>query len=62
VIQKLPTPPDADEPIQQQQLPFEYEYVLRRSERIAAARSNDKELIVFISEVDEARAVVGRQL
>jgi len=49
---------------QQQQLPLEYEHVLRRSERIAAAISTDKELIVLYSEADEdeARAALRRQL
>ena len=51
-----------DQPIQQQQLPLEHEYVLRRSERIAAARRTDKELIVLFSETDEVRAILRRQL
>jgi len=45
-----------------EQLHLEYEYVLRRSERIAAAISTDKELIVLYSEADEARADLRCQL
>ena len=47
---------------QQQQLFLEYEYVLRRSELIAAAINTDKELIVLYSEADEARAALRGQL
>jgi len=47
---------------QQQQLFLEYEYVLRRSERIAAAINTDKELILLYSEADEARAALRGRL
>jgi len=41
---------------------LEYEYVLRRSEHIAAAINTDKELIVLYSEADEASAALRGQL
>jgi len=56
-VQVLPVPADpeptagvieqGEEVIPQQQLPLEHEYILRRSERIAAAQISDKELIVL---------------
>ena len=72
LIQVLPVPEDpepteevkqGEEVIpQQQQLPLEHEYISRRSERIAAAQTNDKELIVLFSEADETRAALRRHL
>jgi hypothetical protein len=51
-----------EELISQQQLPLEHEYILRRSECIAAAQTSDKELIVLFSEADDARAALRRHL
>ena len=51
-----------EEVIPQQQLPLDHEYILRRSERIAAAQTSDKELIVLFSEADETRAALRRHL
>jgi len=71
-VQVLPAPADPEptagviepreELISQQQLPLEHEYILRRSERIAAAQTSDKDLIVLFSEADEARAALRRHL
>ena len=71
-VQVLPVPEDpeptagvieqGEEVIPQQQLPLEHEYILRRSERIAAAQTSDKELIVLFSEADETRAALRRHL
>ena len=71
-VQVLPVPEDPEptagviepreELIPQQQLPLEHEYILRRSERIAAARTSDKELIVLFSEADETCAALRRHL
>jgi hypothetical protein len=71
-VQVLPVPEDPEpkagviepreELIPKQQLPLEHEYILRRSERIAAAQTSDKELIVLFSEADETRAALRRHL
>jgi len=59
--QQLPIEP-REELIPQQQLPLKHEYILQGSERIVAAQTSDKELIVIFSEADETRATLRRQL